>query len=49
MLNTSYNFKKLAENFNRKFNISVIAILDRSNETALKEGLINVIYSSFTC
>lgn len=45
MVNTSYNFKKLAENFNKKFNISVIAILDRSNETALKEGLINVIYS----
>ena len=45
MLNTNYNFKKLAENFNKKFNISVIAILDRSNETALKEGLINVIYS----
>lgn len=45
MLTASYNFKKLAENFNKKFNISVIAILDRSNETALKEGLINVIYS----
>lgn len=45
MLTASYNFKKLAENFNKKFNISVIAIFDRSNETALKEGLINVIYS----
>ena len=45
MLQTNYNFSKLAEKFEEQFKINVVAILDKSDFSAKKEGEINIIYT----
>ena len=45
MLQTNYNFGKLAEKFEEQFNINIVAILDKSDFSAKKEGEINIIYT----
>ena len=45
MLQTNYNFGKLAEKFEEQFKINVVAILDKSDFSAKKEGEINIIYT----
>lgn len=45
MLQTNYNFGKLAEKFEEQFKINIVAILDKSDFSAKKEGEINIIYT----
>lgn len=45
MLSTNYNYLKMAKKFEEQFNINVVAILDKSDYSAKKEGEINIIYS----
>lgn len=44
MLSTNYNYLKMAKKFEEQFDINVIAILDKSDYSAKKEGEINIIY-----
>lgn len=44
MLSTNYNYLKMAKKFEEQFDINVIAILDKSDYSAKKEGEINIVY-----